>query len=120
MATRSYVIPDLDDDNDSSSSNLFSKRLKTDNLSTTKENPTSSSIPLNTINDTESSSNSLFFLNKKKLIYVNFLKSLISSSISINSFIFLTSCSFSSTWKSFIKTSSSSKMGIFRYDIRWC
>lgn len=54
MSTRSYVIPDLDDDDDNNNPtetpNLFSKRMKTD------DNPTSSSIPLNTINETESSS----------------------------------------------------------------
>ncbi len=71
MATRSYVIPDLDDDdNEIESPNLFSKRLKTDNSSITNENTsassiinentTVSSIPLNTINDTEPSSNSQF------------------------------------------------------------
>jgi hypothetical protein len=64
---------------------------------------------LNTINDTEPSSNShCFFLNKKKNVISNLIKSLIFSSI-----IFITSCSFSSTRKSLIKTFSSSQMGIF-------
>jgi len=61
MATRSYVIPDLDDDdnNESESLNLFSKRIKTtDNSSTINETTLTSNIPLNTINDTEFSTNS--------------------------------------------------------------
>jgi DNA excision repair protein ERCC-1 len=54
MSTRSYVIPDLDDDNNQTeSSNLFSKRLKTNDSLVSNDNPTSSSIPLN---ETESSS----------------------------------------------------------------
>jgi DNA excision repair protein ERCC-1 len=54
MSTRSYVIPDLDDDNNQTeSSNLFSKRLKTNDSSVSNDNPTSSSI---TLNETESSS----------------------------------------------------------------
>ena len=52
MATRSYVIPDLDDDNESESLNLFSKRAKTDNSSITNE---IISIPLVT-NETISTS----------------------------------------------------------------
>jgi hypothetical protein len=60
MATRSYVIPDLEDDDDDNqieSPNLFSKRLKTDHSSTINENTstTSSSIPSNAISDIESS-----------------------------------------------------------------
>jgi len=61
MATRSYVIPDLDDDdnNESESLNLFSKRIKTDNSSTTiNETTSTSTIPLNTNNDTELLTNS--------------------------------------------------------------
>jgi hypothetical protein len=46
MATRSYAIPDLDDDNEIESLNLFSKRQKTDNSSTINETVSSSSIPL--------------------------------------------------------------------------
>lgn len=95
MATRSYVIPDIDDDdNETESVNLFSKRLKTDNSSTVNDNTLTSStvnenistltivnettstindatsMPLSTINDTETSSNShlLFFSLIKHLI----------------------------------------------------
>jgi len=54
MSTRSYVIPDLDDDNNQTeSSNLFSKRLKTNDSSVSNDNSTSSSI---TFNETEPSS----------------------------------------------------------------
>jgi carbohydrate-binding DOMON domain-containing protein len=44
MATRSYVIPDLDDDNDNESLHLFSKRAKTDNSTVTSEITSTSSI----------------------------------------------------------------------------
>jgi DNA excision repair protein ERCC-1 len=60
MSTRSYVIPDLDDDDDNNNSttapNLFSKRLKIDDSSTSNDNPTTSSISVNTVNEAESSS----------------------------------------------------------------
>ena len=50
MATRSYAIPDLDDDNEIESLNLFSKRQKTDSTSTINETVSSSSIPSNITN----------------------------------------------------------------------
>ncbi|CAF1482577.1 unnamed protein product [Rotaria sp. Silwood1] len=56
MMTRSYVIPDLDDDNETESPNLVSKRIKTGNSSTINETTSSSTISSNTINDTEPSS----------------------------------------------------------------
>ncbi|CAF3816638.1 unnamed protein product [Rotaria sp. Silwood1] len=61
MATRSYVIPDLDDDDDNQkeSMNLFSKRIKTDNISITNETTTSSSSSSNLINETDSSISSV-------------------------------------------------------------
>ena len=65
MAARSYAIPDLDDDNETESPNLFSKRMKTDNLPTVNEN---TSLPSNAIPDTEPSSNYRFSHNKKNKI----------------------------------------------------
>jgi DNA excision repair protein ERCC-1 len=57
MATRSYTIPDLDDDNEIEAPNLFSKRQKTENSSTINETTSSLSIPSNNINDPEPSDN---------------------------------------------------------------
>jgi len=54
MAARSYAIPDLDNDDETESPNLFSKRQKTDNSSTINE---TTSVPSNTIHDVEPSSN---------------------------------------------------------------
>jgi hypothetical protein len=54
MAARSYAIPDLDNDDETESPNLFSKRQKTDNSSTINE---TTSVPSNTIHDAEPSSN---------------------------------------------------------------
>ncbi|CAF0821439.1 unnamed protein product [Rotaria sordida] len=63
MATRSYVIPDLDDDDDDhnkrESPNLFSKRIKTDDSSTINETKSSSIIPSNPIQEKDSSISSV-------------------------------------------------------------
>ncbi|CAF3145390.1 unnamed protein product [Rotaria sp. Silwood2] len=74
MATRSYVIPDVDDDDDNQkeSMNLFSKRIKTDDSSTINET-SSSSNPINetdfstsSVRPTSSSSSSLFVHSRQR------------------------------------------------------